>query len=155
MTVADPDYVCRFSPSTIVRLILKHHGNWHFRLTMRDIVFDNGALKDDPLKAGQVIAALLLDMGLDLDRNIWTNTPDRLPPHLQALLDVHKSVWSRIVQSSPEGVQNRFAGSIRDYLEGSMRQVYCRSQNQRPTFEETLDMRRGSAGVSPLFALAE
>lgn len=146
---------CRFSRSTIVRPSLNHHGIRHFGLTIKCLVFDNGVLKDDPCRADKIIDALLSDMGRGVGRNICTNGRDRLPSHFQELLDVHKSVWRRIVQSSSVGVQARFADSMGDYLEGTMRQVYCRSWNQHPTFEETLVMRRGSSGVSPLFALAE
>lgn len=53
------------------------------------------------------------------------------------------------------GVQRRFASYMYDYFKGSMDQVYQRSQRQYPSFDETLAMRRRSAGVSPLFALAE
>ena len=158
MILADYGYICRFFPSTIVGLRLNHHGNRHFRLTMECLVFDNGALKDSPYKAGQVIDALLSDMdigerGLEVKKG--TNGRDQLPSHLRALFDVHKSVWRRIVQNSPAGVQDRFAGYMHEYLEGTMKQVYWRSRNQYPTFREALAMRRGSAGVSPLFALAE
>jgi hypothetical protein len=122
------------------------------------LVFDNGALKDDPYKACKVIDALLSDMDIGekiSDAKNGTSGRDQLSSRLQALLDVHKSVWKRILQSSLVGVQDRFAGSMRDYLEGTMKQVYWRSRNQYPTLEEMLAMRRGSAGVSPLFALAE
>ncbi|PCH01467.1 Terpenoid synthase [Penicillium occitanis (nom. inval.)] len=151
----DFSYFCAVAVPDAGRIELRtlcDWGNWVFPF---DDLFDNGALKDDPYKANSVINALLSDMGRGVGRNICTNGRDQLPSHSQALLDVHKSVWRRIVQSSSVGVQDRFADSIRDYLEGTIRQVYCRSRNQNPTFEETFAMRRGSAGVSPLFALAE
>ena len=42
-----------------------------------------------------------------------------------------------------------------DYARGVLNQVGVVSLHQTPTLEEVLDMRRESAGVSPLFALVE
>jgi hypothetical protein len=53
------------------------------------------------------------------------------------------------------GVQKRFAKYIHSYCKGSMEQVHWRSKGQLPSVQETLDVRRKSAGVLPLFALAE
>jgi Terpene synthase family 2, C-terminal metal binding len=42
-----------------------------------------------------------------------------------------------------------------DYFKGSMEQVVLRSQRRYPSVEDLFNMRRKSAGVAPLFALAE
>jgi hypothetical protein len=44
---------------------------------------------------------------------------------------------------------------MHDYCKGSMEQVKWRSQGRFPSIEDTLSTRRKSAGVAPLYALAE
>lgn len=147
-------------------------------------VFDNGVLKDDLHEAQKVMDVVLSDMGV-FREGLGVSTSKRirsqLSEELQALVDVHQSVWTRITESSSSGmsifwlvlglaahvsdtlvgtnyctgVRHRFASYMYDYFKGSMDQVYQRSQRQYPSFDETLAMRRRSAGVSPLFALAE
>lgn len=128
------------------------------RLIIECSVFDNGGLKDDPVKVRKVIDILLSEMGISglfLTGTSGATDCDQFSTRLKALFDVYTSVWRRIVQGSSIGVQNRFACSMRSYFEGTLKQVHYRARNQHPTFQETLDMRRGSSGVSPLFALAE
>ncbi|OKL61428.1 hypothetical protein UA08_03139 [Talaromyces atroroseus] len=94
-------------------------------------------------------------MGIVREGSANTSSRSQLPLELQALVDVHQSVWMRITQGSSVGVQKRFASYVHDYLEGSREQVCFRSQRRYPSFDDLLDMRRKSAGVAPLFALAE
>jgi hypothetical protein len=54
-------------------------------------VFDNGRLKADPHQALEVINCLLAGMGL------VDNRGDQNTGNEQALVEVHNSVWQRIV----------------------------------------------------------
>jgi hypothetical protein len=136
-------------------------------------VFDNGHLKENPVAAQKVIDVLLSDMGIHPENDICER--DRLPARERALVDVHRTVWSRIAHSSPKGthsiswflwpalgtnnwhteVQQRFVRRMHDYCKGSMEQVKWRSQGRFPSIEDTHSTRRKSAGVAPLYALAE
>ncbi|KAH8693550.1 terpene synthase metal binding domain protein [Talaromyces proteolyticus] len=130
-------------------------GNWVFPF---DDLFDNGNLKENPEEAQKVIDVLLSGMEIGEDRlNTGTNSRrhSHLSIELQSLVDVHESVWTRIAQDPPIGVQRRFAKYMNNYCKGSIEQVQWRSQRRFPSLQETLEMRRKSAGVSPLFALAE
>lgn len=130
----------------------------YFKLMTACSVFDSGVLKNDPYTARKVVDVLLSDMGINehvLSRKDSTAGQVEFSKRLRALFEGHKSVWRRIVQGSSVGVQDRFACSMRNHLEGTMKQVHCRSRDQNPTFERMLVMRRSSSGVSPLFALAE
>lgn len=77
----------------------------------------------------------------------WYN--ERLSPSLIVSL-----VHSELI-ASRSGVQRRFAKAMRDYCYGSIEQVHTRFWGKDPSVEEMLAMRRRSAGVAPLFALAE
>ncbi|QKX53231.1 uncharacterized protein TRUGW13939_00307 [Talaromyces rugulosus] len=130
-------------------------GNWVFPF---DDMFDNGNLKENPEEAQKVIDVLLSDMVIDPDQSNTNNgesSHGQLSEQQGWLIDVHKLVWTRITESSPVGVQKRFAKHIHSYCKGSMEQVHWRSKGQLPSVQETLDVRRKSAGVLPLFALAE
>lgn len=54
-----------------------------------------------------------------------------------------------------QGVQHRFAETMRSYTTGALRHVQDASSNHVPTLEEIILVRRESAGVSPLYALVE
>ena len=54
-----------------------------------------------------------------------------------------------------EGVQQRFYNATLNYCNGVLEQVGQEHQARVPGFEEQLVTRRGSAGVTPLFALIE
>ncbi|KAF7159079.1 hypothetical protein CNMCM5623_004312 [Aspergillus felis] len=119
-------------------------GNWVFPF---DDMFDNGGLKDDPLRAQQLIDSLLAGM-----RDEGAQPPsERESP----LVRVHNTVWRRVAQASPAGVRRRFAAAMSDYCKGSIEQVRTCSMGRYPSLEEMLALRRQSAGVAPLFALVE
>ncbi|KKA24351.1 Terpene synthase metal binding domain protein [Rasamsonia emersonii CBS 393.64] len=138
-------------------------------------MFDNGHLKADPLRAQKVVNRLLSGMGMKNDARELDGacTADE-----DALVEVHNSVWLRVAKlpnwynerlspslivslvhseliASRSGVQRRFAKAMRDYCYGSIEQVHTRFWGKDPSVEEMLAMRRRSAGVAPLFALAE
>jgi hypothetical protein len=76
------------------------------KLITASLVFDNGAFKDNLREARRVIDAVLSDMRIvwkSSSANTSTSTEDQLPVELQALVDVHQSVWYRITQGSSVG----------------------------------------------------
>ncbi|KAJ5247787.1 terpene cyclase [Penicillium chermesinum] len=119
-------------------------GNWVFPF---DDMFDNGHLKDDVQNGQIMIDALMHRMRDD---------KAELPAPLQSpLIDVHNSVWERVVEGAPRGVQKRFARAMADYSHGVISQVEVCSSGENVSLEEVLALRRHSAGVSPLFPLIE
>ncbi|KAL3452901.1 terpene synthase metal binding domain protein [Aspergillus insuetus] len=149
----DFSYFCSISAPRAGREELRtvcDWGNWVFPF---DDMFDNGCLKDDPTGAQEVIEDLLAGMSMGLDSSKpaprsrrGTNNP---------LIQVHNSVWERVVKASPVGTQRRFAQSMHDYCMGSLLQVQKASTKTYPSIEEMLKLRRQSSGVAPLFALVE
>ncbi|KAL3464020.1 terpene synthase metal binding domain protein [Aspergillus heterothallicus] len=138
LSKTDFSYFCSVSAPRAGREELRtvcDWGNWVFPF---DDMFDNGALRADPTRAQEVIESLLAGMGM--------NDP---------LIQVHNSVWDRIVEGSPVGTQRRFAKTMHDYCMGSLAQVQNASKKSFPSIEEMLALRRQSAGVAPLFALVE
>ncbi|KAL2844769.1 terpene synthase metal binding domain protein [Aspergillus pseudoustus] len=125
-------------------------GNWVFPF---DDMFDNGSLREDPTRAQDVIESLLAGMGMGMDSSRpSTRSKSRAD---DPLIQVHNSVWERIVRASPVGTQRRFAKAMHDYCMGSLAQVQNASRKKFPSIEEMLALRRQSAGVAPLFALVE
>ncbi|KAF7588364.1 hypothetical protein BBP40_005793 [Aspergillus hancockii] len=119
-------------------------GNWVFPF---DDKFDSGCLKDNLIRAQQLVDSLLAGMTDD------TSVSD---DHEQdPLVQVHNTVWRRLAKASPVGVRRRFAKAMRDYCNGAIEQVHSCSKGKHPTPNEMLAFRRQSAGVSPLFALVE
>jgi hypothetical protein len=55
-------------------------------------VFDNGGLKDDPVRAQQLIDSLLAGMGEGAQLPAEADSP---------LVRVHNTVWQRVAQVSP------------------------------------------------------
>ncbi|KAE8146500.1 pentalenene synthase [Aspergillus avenaceus] len=118
-------------------------GNWVFPF---DDKFDNGALKDDPVQAQQLVDRLLAGM-VDEAASIHEEDP---------LIQIHDSVWDRISKVAASlCVCRRFAKYTRDYCRGAVEQVHSSSKGNYPSLDEMLKFRRQSAGVSPLFALVE
>ncbi|CEL04721.1 hypothetical protein ASPCAL05846 [Aspergillus calidoustus] len=125
-------------------------GNWVFPF---DDMFDSGALRDNPTRAQEVIEDLLAGMGMGLESS--KSSPQAECRADDPLIQVHNSVWERIVKASPIGTQRRFAQSMHDYCMGSLVQVQNASTQTYPSIEEMLGIRRRSSGVAPLFALVE
>ncbi|KAL1963083.1 hypothetical protein VTN77DRAFT_8729 [Rasamsonia byssochlamydoides] len=99
-------------------------------------VFDNGHLKADPFRAQKVINRLLSGMGM-------------------GLLDdgtAKKMLWSRAIIPSGSALQ-RQEDPIVDSPIASNRSTRD-SRGKNPSVEEMLAMRRQSAGMAPLPALA-
>ncbi|KAE8381454.1 isoprenoid synthase domain-containing protein [Aspergillus bertholletiae] len=119
-------------------------GNWVFPF---DDMFDNGGLKNDPVRAQKLVNTLL--SGMQDNRTVSDDSKEHL------LVQVHNSVWSRFAKASPVGVRRRFAKAMRDYCNGAIEQVHSCSRGEHPTLDEMLALRRQSSGVSPLFALVE
>ncbi len=53
------------------------------------------------------------------------------------------------------GIQTRFHKTMEDYCKGVLDHVYADLDSALPTAEEELEVRRQSAGVTPLYALIE
>lgn len=114
-------------------------GNWVFPW---DDMFDNGHLRDSLEDAERMMTALLSTF--------------RIPSHPKTpLIEVHNSVWDRIVKDSPVGVQRRFRRAMESYCAGALEHVDQESDARLPSVEEQLAARRKSSGVTPLFALVE
>ncbi|KAL9037990.1 MAG: hypothetical protein Q9214_005462, partial [Letrouitia sp. 1 TL-2023] len=107
-------------------------------------VFDNGHLRQTPEKAKQKMDNLLSAM-----RN------EEYPHPKDPLIEVHDSVWHRIVKTSSIGVQRRFYKAMTSYSKGALEHVDRESHAKIPSIEEQLATRRRSSGVTPLFALVE
>ncbi|KAI8635655.1 isoprenoid synthase domain-containing protein [Xylariaceae sp. FL1651] len=123
-------------------------GNWVFPY---DDMFDNGELRDKPAAAAKIMQALMSPMReSQTQQGMGTSPEERLP-----LLRVHDTVWERIKEGSPKGVQRRFAKAMDDYCAGTLIQVEDFSTHRVPTPEEMLERRQLSAGVNPLFSLVE
>lgn len=116
-------------------------GNWVFPW---DDMFDNGSLRQSPEKAQQMMESLLSTMSGS--GSLTPKTP---------LVKVHDSVWHRIKEASPAGVQRRFYRAMTSYCSGALEHVSRESHAAIPSIHEQLVIRRRSSGVTPLFALIE
>jgi len=114
----------------------------------KSIVFDKGPYHNDPKKASKIIKNLLAGMDVDLASNA-TRTAD-LP-----IIKAHDSIWRRLVESSPKGVQRRYTEGMRGYTEGIMAEVTHCSNASLPSLSETLENRRRTIVTLPSFALLE
>ncbi|KAI0520880.1 isoprenoid synthase domain-containing protein [Xylaria bambusicola] len=123
--------------------------NWVFPF---DDMFDDGELQDEPMAATMVLQSLMSPM---IESR---TTPGQTPPEEDRLpiIQVHDTVWQRIVEGSSSGVQTRFTKAMTDYCAGLVVQVEDVSERRPPsTPEELLKARQLSIGVTPLFALIE
>ncbi|KAJ0427021.1 terpene synthase metal binding domain protein [Aspergillus carlsbadensis] len=153
LTKTDFSYFCSISAPRAEREELRtvcDWGNWVFPF---DDMFDSGYLKDDPIRAQEVIEDLLAGMGMGLGSS--KSSPRSKHRADNPLIQVHNSVWERVVKASPVGTQRRFAQAMHDYCMGSLAQVQNASTKTYPSIEEMLEIRRQSSGVAPLFALVE
>jgi hypothetical protein len=66
-----------------------------------EVVFDSGALRDNPTRAQEVIEDLLAGMGMGLESS--KSSPQAECRADDPLIQVHNSVWERIVKASPIG----------------------------------------------------
>ncbi|KAL4986825.1 terpene synthase metal binding domain protein [Aspergillus falconensis] len=134
-------------------------GNWVFPF---DDMFDNGKLRDEPIRAQEVVEVLLADIGMGILVGPRVNISKQVRSGARAddpLIDVHTSVWRRMVKCGTEartpGTQQRFANAMRDFCLGSLAQVRNTSLKMCPSVEDMLALRRQSAGVMPIYALIE
>ncbi|KAL5042244.1 hypothetical protein BDW71DRAFT_200728 [Aspergillus fruticulosus] len=114
-------------------------GNWVFPF---DDMFDNGKLRDEPIRAQEVIEVLLADIGMGI-LSILLLSP--VCPH----------VYECGTEARTPGTQQRFANAMRDFCLGSLAQVRNTSLRMCPSVEDMLALRRQSAGVMPIYALIE
>ncbi|KAG4431767.1 hypothetical protein IFR05_012743 [Cadophora sp. M221] len=116
-------------------------GNWVFPF---DDIFDNGKLKDNPQEAREVMDDLLLVMR----GGVRASEPS-------AFIEIHDSVWDRIVKISSTAVQNRFLTAMTEYCNGALEHVGHHSEAKLPILSEYLQARRRAVGVTPVIALME
>jgi hypothetical protein len=108
-------------------------------------VFDTGSLSNEHDRAAQVMRELQAIM-----------QPEIKPQgQKSALIEVHDSVWQRIVRKSSAGTHKRYAQGLELYCNGAVQQVVDSSDNRLPTVQEMMDTRRDSIASLPFFALME
>ncbi|KAL2825129.1 isoprenoid synthase domain-containing protein [Aspergillus cavernicola] len=95
LATTDFSYFCSVSVPKAGREELRtvcDWGNWVFPF---DDMFDNGKLRDDPTRAQEVVDNLLAGMGIGIGIESSIGSSKRAD---DPLIEVHNSVWRRIVQ---------------------------------------------------------
>ncbi|PLB43914.1 terpene synthase metal binding domain protein [Aspergillus steynii IBT 23096] len=115
-------------------------GNWVFPF---DDAFDNGPLQRDPAGAQEMVDACLSIID---GRNAAPEQP---------ILHAFKSIWDRLSQQAPHGTQKRFVKYMTTFCESNIDQVTLHSASKIPTIDRLIELRRGSIGATPIFALVE
>ncbi|KAK1511534.1 hypothetical protein CABS01_07492 [Colletotrichum abscissum] len=120
--------------------------NWVFAF---DDQFDEGHLKDDPIKAVEELHATFAV----LEDN---QAPVQL--HDNPIRYIFQTVWDRFKkQRSTKELQERYKASIRYYFSGLLSQVGVQSSKSAMalTVEEYMGFRRGTIGCQPSYVLVE
>ncbi|KAL8685420.1 MAG: hypothetical protein Q9224_005822, partial [Gallowayella concinna] len=118
--------------------------NWVFDF---DDLFDEGCYKDNKEEVAKRVAEVKKVMTEDLDRTEETVDP---------LLEVFRTVWSRVVERSSEGhfsARNRFVQTMNDYVDGVVGQVNVVCSPEQSDEQKFLALRRKTIGAGPCFAL--
>ncbi|KUJ11138.1 putative pentalenene synthase [Mollisia scopiformis] len=120
-------------------------GNWVFPF---DDTFDNGDLRSDEIIGRQVLNSLL---------SVMRDCRTQADTHSEktVLVEIHDTIWERVVKSSQPYVQQRFAVAMELYCEGIIAHVGHFFQHKIPSLEEYMAVRRRGVGVLPVFALME
>ncbi|CZR54145.1 related to pentalenene synthase [Phialocephala subalpina] len=117
-------------------------GNWVFPF---DDMFDNGHLRADIEMGRQFLDSLLSSMREGHAGNRQKSV----------LVEIHDTVWHRVVKKSPQYVQRRFADAMEQYCEGIMEHVSDYFEDNIPSLEQYMDVRRRGVGVAPVLTLIE
>lgn len=121
------------------------------------------------LAADQISFLFLFD---DLyPEGLYRHDPDALRLALQPFIDLvagkgdkgHSTAYakaladlvSRAAQKAPSFWRRRYAASFQEYCDGCVLEARYRLQNQTPTLNAYLELRRGSIGMSPMFDVME
>lgn len=119
--------------------------NWIFDF---DDTFDDGELNNDPLRAEQLVKAVMatMDDQIDIKQDLGKD---------QSLVDFFRGVWLRLAKDSSAGGRNRFKTSMTDYLWAALSQVerYTSIDDLDPV--SYIDLRRRTIASYPTFALVE
>ncbi|CAF9908645.1 MAG: hypothetical protein GOMPHAMPRED_006237 [Gomphillus americanus] len=126
--------------------VLCDWGNWVFPF---DDLFDNGYLCKNKLAGRSMMDALMQPM---LESTPLASEGIVKRPRILAF---HDTVWYRMQLSASQGTLARFIQAMKDYTEGVVAHTGQASNHTRFDCEKTLQERRKSAGVTPVFALAE
>ncbi|CZR61268.1 uncharacterized protein PAC_11164 [Phialocephala subalpina] len=121
--------------------ILCDWGNWVFPF---DDPLDNGHLKDDPVKAKEMVDGTLAAMRGKV-------------PETFAIAMVHNDIWERILSviSSIPNMQDRYAAAMEGYVAGALRHVQDFAEAKIPDLEDFIKVRSASAGVRPIIPMVE
>ncbi|KAM0452503.1 hypothetical protein ACHAPV_009537 [Trichoderma viride] len=143
----DFSYFCAiaapFAPRSKLRTICDW-GNWVFPY---DDMFDNGCLRDKPEESQRVMESLMIPM---MENSSHLDTKERL-----RIVQAHDTVFQRIAEEAPTGVQKRFALAMQGYCQGALIQIDNQFASKTPSLEEVVLIRQRSAGCKPLYHLVE
>ncbi|KAK1705415.1 isoprenoid synthase domain-containing protein [Colletotrichum lupini] len=119
--------------------------NWVFAF---DDQFDEGHLKDDPIKAVEELHATFAVLEDNQAPVQLYDNPIRY---------IFQTVWDRFKKRSTKELQERYKASIRYYFSGLLSQVGVQSSKSAMalTVEEYMGFRRGTIGCQPSYVLVE
>ncbi|KAF5515885.1 Presilphiperfolan-8-beta-ol synthase [Colletotrichum siamense] len=145
---ADFALMCALSAPYADAEALRMMIDWHNWVFIFDDQFDEGHLKNDPVKAKE-----------ELDAH-WAILEDRNPPvqlHENSIRYVFQTTWDRVKKRSSEDLQEHWKVSHKMYFDGLLGQVkVAHSQSAFTlTVDEYMNFRRATIGTEPSFALVE
>ncbi|KAK1673302.1 isoprenoid synthase domain-containing protein [Colletotrichum godetiae] len=119
--------------------------NWVFAF---DDQFDEGHLKDDPIKAVEELHATFA---------VLEDTQAPVQLHDNSIRYVFQTVWDRLKKRSTKELQRRYKASIRYYFSGLLSQVGVETSKSAMTLtvDEYMGFRRGTIGCQPSYVLVE
>ncbi|KXH37990.1 hypothetical protein CSAL01_07921 [Colletotrichum salicis] len=119
--------------------------NWVFAF---DDQFDEGHLKDDPIKALEELHATFA---------VLEDTQAPVQLHDNPIRYVFQTVWDRFKKGSTKELQKRYKASIRYYFSGLLSQVRVQTSKSAMslTVDEYMGFRRGTIGCQPSYVLVE
>ncbi|KAI8243934.1 Presilphiperfolan-8-beta-ol synthase [Colletotrichum sp. SAR 10_96] len=145
---ADFALMCALSAPYADEEALRMMVDWHNWVFIFDDQFDEGHLKNDPVKAME-----------ELDAH-WSILEDRSPPvqlHENPIRYVFQTTWDRIKKRSSADLQEHWKVSHKMYFDGLLGQVkVAHSQSAFTlTVDEYMNFRRATIGTEPSFALVD
>ncbi|KAF9878407.1 hypothetical protein CkaCkLH20_03899 [Colletotrichum karsti] len=119
--------------------------NWVFAF---DDQFDEGHLKDDPVKAEEE---------LDAHYAILENKNPPVQRGENPIRYVFQTTWDRFKKRASPELQERYKASMKGYFEGLIGQVKVQESQKalKLTVDEYMDFRRATIACEPCYALVE
>ncbi|KAJ0280091.1 hypothetical protein CBS470a_008908 [Colletotrichum nupharicola] len=116
--------------------------------TLASIEFDEGHLKDDPIKAQKELDA---HMAILEDKNPPVQRDDN-PIHY-----VFQTTWDRFKKRTSPELQARYRASMKGYFEGLIGQVKVQESQKalKISVKQYMDFRRATIACEPCYALVE